>query len=233
MIPRTPIELSTGFPDGHEFRVPRGDEISEEGFGFFRDVWLIRGITVRDARDVIEAEAALVAVADAFSTTETEYEEIATALETGEPDELPASVLESEIYRAAEQFMPGDGALTLGGLDLGVAGAVHALAAVRCLTAASCRGHLGPQAWSDAPVIFVAANRHRATILQRLVGDTSCGFDNDPARDGLLVVQAESVVEIMSLAGAILEHRDEFVEHRGSRSRGAGPARVGQLSFEV
>ena len=233
MIPRTQLELSTEFPEGHAFWVPRGDELGEEGFGCFRSTWLIRGVTVRETRDVMEAEAALVDLAAQVSTTSAEYDQVAAALETGELEELPRVVVESDAYARAERFIPGDDVLTLGGLELGVAGAVHALSTVKCLPAARCRGHESSYAWSDAPVIFVAANRHRASVLQELVRETNCGFNADPARDGLLVVQAESVVEVMLLASAILQHRDEFVEHRTARPRPSARDGARQQSFDV
>jgi hypothetical protein len=232
MIPRVALELSSEFPDGHEFWVPRGDEISEEGFGAFRDTWLIRGIGVRDARSVLEAETALVRVADAFSDTFEEYEAIAGALETGELDELPIAVRQSAMFASCERYLPGDGTFALGSLDLGVAGAVYALSTVRCLTAASCRGH-GAHSWSPNPVVYVAASRHRAGVLQSMVREADCGFGTDPARDGLLTVEAESVTDMMRLADAILEHRKEFVEHRVPANRAPRTSTDDQLLLDL
>ena len=179
----------------------------------------------------MEAEVALVALTDTFAKTAEEYEMIELA-EAGAREELPAEILESEEFEAAERHMPGDGAFTLGGLDLGVAGVVHALALTRCLTAASCRGHVGPNVWTDAPSVFVVGNRHRATVLQDLVRETNCGLDSDPERNGLLVVRAESVVEMMDLARTSITVRIRPAPAVTPRKFALG-AGGDQLSFEI
>lgn len=219
MIPRADVQLDPEIPDGYEFWTPKRDDISEEGFGYFRDTWLIRGVGVRAARSLMKVERDLVAVADHCSSTLQEFDDIATALESGDLDEVPESVAASAPFeRVAQYYSPGERMSPVEGLDVGVAGLVCALAAVRCWPAASCRGH-GPSGWAPHPMVYLAADRHRATTLGRLVAATGCGFGMDPARDQLLVVMAPSVLEIMELASLVLDARHQFPKRRGSRTR--------------
>lgn len=117
----------------------------------------------------------------------------------------------------------------LGGLEIGVAGLVHALSATGCWPAASCRGD--PGGWARHPVVHFAADRHRVTILRDLLDGSGCGFSTDPARGELLVVGAGSIEDTMGLAGRLLESRRAMTPRQGPRKR-AGPA-GDQLRFDL
>jgi hypothetical protein len=77
----------------------------------------------------------------------------------------------------------------LGGLELGVAGLVHALASVGCFPAASCRGHSGPEAWARHPVVYLAVDRPRASVLEQFVQVAGYGFGVDLERSDLLIIE--------------------------------------------
>jgi hypothetical protein len=63
VIPRVSLELDVSIPESYRYWIPRKNDLSEEGFGYFRGIWLIRGITVRAAHDVLNEEATLLRVA--------------------------------------------------------------------------------------------------------------------------------------------------------------------------
>src|SRR5713101_7338219 len=99
-------------------------------------------------------------------------------------------------------------------VELGVAGLVYALATVRIIPAASCRGHPGDRAWSDAPVVLFATTEYRAKALQPLVEAADCRFGIDTARRDLLAVAGRSILNTMALADAVLGSRHTFVQPR-------------------
>lgn len=95
MIPRADVKLDSRLPPDYEFWTPKRDDISEEGFGYFRDTWLIRDVGVRTARSLMHLERQLVALADECSSSQEEFDEVAAALETGDLDEIPPAVSQS------------------------------------------------------------------------------------------------------------------------------------------
>lgn len=217
MIPRCDEPVDVAIPTTYQFWTPRSEDISEEGFAYFRDTWMIRRVGIRLARSVMTTERELVAVADACSTNGEEFDEIATALETSDLDEIPGAVRESAAFDTiACYYSPGDRMSLVEALDLGVAGIVYALSAVGCWPAASCRGHV-PGGWAQYPVVYIAADRHRTETLQPLVAAAGCGFDVDPARGQLLVIRAASVTEMMDLAELVLVAKKTFIPRRGPR----------------
>ncbi len=64
----------------------------------------------------------------------------------------------------------------LADLELSVAGLVCALATVRIIPAASCRGHTGQRPWSEVPVVLFATTEYSARALQPLVEATGCSL---------------------------------------------------------
>lgn len=216
MIPRTLLDLDTSIPPKHDGWTPKRDGVSEDGFGFFRDTWLIRDVTIRQAREVMANERSLVELADRVSSDAKEFDAVARALESGDADGLPEELIVRGILVDLEPYL--DEALSpLEGLELGVAGLVHALAAVRCWPAASCRGHAAPHAWAAHPVVFVACDTYRARVLEPMIATSGCGLNIDPERPNLLVVEAESVENLMILASLVLETPKAFVRQRERR----------------
>lgn len=216
MIPRTKVQLTVDFPVGYKFWTPKSDDYSEEGFRFFRGTWLIRGVGVRQARALIAIEGRLASIVDSLAANPTEFDKLASSIESCDRDNLPESLValltdDERNAVANEDFAP------LEGLELGVAGLAYALAAVGCWPAASCRGHPGDRAWSATPAVFVALDRHRGMVLQRFVTEARCGFDQDGSRDNLLVIHAESIEDTMCLANLVVGERKAFTPRRGPR----------------
>jgi hypothetical protein len=127
---------------------------------------------------------------------------IAAVAETGSADEIEG-VTSTQIAALEDHFSEaGD----LEGLEIGVAGLAYALAAAGMYPAASCRGHVGPNAWSSSPVVFFVADRPHAEVLQPLVKESGCGFEVDPARSQLLVILSVSIAEMLALGRRILDN---------------------------
>ncbi|MFF3300816.1 hypothetical protein [Streptomyces sp. NPDC002908] len=206
MIPRIDLEVDPSFPTGAPMGMPPEDEISEEGYGYFRGVWDISGVNRNEALAVVNEERRLAALVDEVTTRSDEFEAIASALEDGDPDALPPDFATrnpaSEILE-----LVGDGdreEAVLDGLELGVAGVAFALSSIGCFPAASCRSHATDRSWSDRPVVYFAAERPTVHWLVPLVRDSGCGFGDGSGHGGLLFVEAPSISNLMDLATAIV-----------------------------
>jgi hypothetical protein len=135
-----------------------------------------------------------------------DFDVLAAAVETGsagEDDDIAA-----ENLTALAPYLTGRTALE--GLEAGVAGLVYALSAAGMFPAASCRGHPEPDSWSAFPVVMFAADRIHAEALQPLVQGSGCGFDLDPVRPELLVVNGRSVEDTLRLGLAVLASIEVF-----------------------
>lgn len=228
MIPRTPLQLVTSVPPGHTGWTPRRDDVSEEGFGGFRDTWLIRGVGIREAKALIQVERELIDLADRYASDSVEFDAICSALEACDAGTLPARLREPSVPADIAVHVHGDDDYSPSkGLDLGVGGLVYSLAAVGFWTAASCRGHSGKYAWSDHPIVAFACDRHRVAAFQPWVESAGCGLTTDEHREGLLAVVAESVEDTMALARMVTDHGSEFIPHRVTRPRSGGQAMQG------
>lgn len=87
------------------------------------------------------------------------------------------------------------------GLDLGVAGAVAALAAIGCIPVASCNGGaFGGWHHEDHPLVVFYAPKSLVPTLLRAAAETSTGLDN---HDGALMLYAEAVDGPMAFARII------------------------------
>lgn len=210
MYPRTEVELNVELPSGAEFWTPEPDDIDEEGFGYFRDVWPIIGVPEDEAREMLNRDRDASSLVSGLASTEPEFDAIARVVETGVSDyaeDLSVAKLSAlGRYIAADEDDP----VPLEGLDVGVAGLVYALSAAGAYPAASCRGHHGDHSWSDVPVVLFAIDQCRASVLAPLVRDAGCGFDIDPARPGLLVVCSASIEGTLALAEAVIGKLPEF-----------------------
>jgi hypothetical protein len=206
MYPRADVDLAPELPAGAEFWIPTAEEIDADvGFSNFTDVWPITDVTADHAQNVISQDKFLSTLVASLATNDTEFEILAAAAETGygEDEELTADQLAALIHHfpAAE---------VLEGLELGVAGLVYALAAAGMYPVASCRGHSDSNAWSSTPVVFFAADRSRAVVLQPLVSDSQCGFVLDPLRTELLAIVSVSIEQMLVLAQNILDNISQF-----------------------
>jgi hypothetical protein len=206
VIPVVDIEVDPSFPANVALGLPPEDEIDEEGYGFFRGVWDIGDVSHEEAVAMVKEERHLSNLVDRAALTHVDFEAIANALESNDPDSLPAGFVaehpESEIVE-----LVGDGYTAeplLGSLELGVAGLSYALTSIGCFTAASCRSHLSDHSWSPRPVVYFAAERPTVHWLTPLVRDTGCGFDDGSSHGRLLIVEAPSITNFMDLASRIL-----------------------------
>lgn len=208
MFPEAPSVGTTTLPADAAFWMPKADEISEDGFGFFQDTWLIRNVPVGDAWDVVSVESIIAEVVDGLAKDEDDFERLAGAAECAGVHDPGEDLTDDEREALAEVVSDIP---ELGGLELGVAGLTHALATVGILPAASCRSHV-ERSWSDAPVVLFAATEFRARALQPLVEESGCTFVLDENRSELLVVRGRSIANTMALAELILRCREDFVE---------------------
>lgn len=206
MIPSYGVAPEISLPDGDNCGNPTSDEISEEGFGFFRGTWWIGHVPLSEARQSMEFEHKVVAALDAAAGDGLEFEALATALEEFEPDGTGSLFpIDTPDGGFIEPFIGG--VTLLGGLEVGVAGLSYALSTVGFRTAASCRAHEGVNSWSDCPVIFFGAHKWRAVLLAELAAEAGCGIGQ--GRD-MLRVYAPSIRNLMDLAQAVLAKRAIF-----------------------
>lgn len=91
MIPRTSLEVDPVLPSAHTGWTPTRDDLSEEGFGYFRDTWLIRGVGMREAKGLVALESTLAELAGRLSADPADFDILATALEDADAEELPTS----------------------------------------------------------------------------------------------------------------------------------------------
>jgi hypothetical protein len=207
VYPTADIELDPSLPANAEFWVPESDEIDDyEGFGMFQDVWPITDVSVDEANTVAREDGLLCQVVGGLARDAADFDVLAAAVETGsvgEDDEISA-----ESLAALSPYLTGEAALE--GLEAGVAGLIYALSAAGMFPAASCRGHADPDAWSAVPVVMLAADRAHAEALQPLVEVSGCGFDFDPVRPELLVINGRSVEDTLRLARAVLASLEVF-----------------------
>ena len=112
---------------------------------------------------------------------------------------------------ATSPAKPSTTSAVRGEASLGVGGLAYALAAVGLVPVASCRSHAASPSWSDAPVVFFATNRTRASVLQPLVAKHRCGLDYDDVnRPQFMTITAPDVRTMNRLAAAVLDAADEF-----------------------
>lgn len=186
--------------------MPTEEEISEEGFGFFRGAWYIGHVSTADAQLTLRVEAELIRVLDACASSPEEFEELASAIEGNDIDGLPDALREAAMDHGVEQLLDEDLA-PLDGLEIGVAGLTHALSSIRCLTAASCRSHVGSHSWSDCPAVFFAAPAWRLELLAELIAAAGCGLEADR---GMVLIVAPSILHMHALAQSIVVQRRRF-----------------------
>lgn len=207
MYPTADMELDPSLPANAEFWVPEPDEIDDyEGFGMFHDVWPITDVSLDEANAVAREDALLCQVVADLARDAADFDVLAAAVETGsvgEDDEISA-----ESLAALSPYLDGEAALE--GLEAGVAGLVYALSAAGMFPAASCRGHADSDGWSAIPVVMFAADRAHAEALQPLVEGSGCGFDLDPVRPELLVINGRSVEGTLRLGLAVIASLEVF-----------------------
>ncbi len=168
-------------------------------------------MTTDEARQAVDQEATLIDVIDAIARDAAEFDDIASAAEFGKPQDIGvADIRQQPGWPTLDESFPGEEG-TDTGLELGVGGLAYALAAVGLVPVASCRSHAASPSWSDAPVVFFATNRTRASVLQPLVAKHRCGLDYDDVnRPQFMTITAPDVRTMNRLAAAVLDAADEF-----------------------
>jgi len=223
MIPRAEIDINASVPPGWAYWTPSREDLADpDGFGYFHDKWRIGQPAPRDVKAVVAAERTLCDLVDKLAHDNEEFDDLAAAFERPDRDRVPDRLDRSPFIEEIEDAVVFDDWPPLEGLELGVAGLVYALNSVRCWTAASCRGH-GPGGWAPHPCVYVAATRHRVSLLQELMVEAGCGFVVDEARGQFLAVVAPSIKETMALAERVMKRRSEFAVRRGPRTRRPEP----------
>lgn len=209
MFPVSSLLGSSTIPSDATFWMPKPEDIDEEGIGgFFRETWLIKDVPVREARWLMQEERRIAEIVGNLAATAEDFDRLAHAVEDG----YAGNVLTATERAALDEFVSDDEGAALNSLELGVAGLAYALAAVRIIPAASCRGHPGDRAWSDCPVVLFATTEYRANALQPHVEAADCRFGIDAARPDLLAVQGRSILDMMALADAVLRFRRTFAQ---------------------
>jgi hypothetical protein len=197
------LDFTSKIPSAARYWMPTQEQLNgEEGIGFFRDVWTIVPVTYAEAAEVVAAEAEGMRGVDAASSDAESYEMFAKAMDQHNPDDYDPDDEEDFAELASRADIES---IDLRGLEIGVSGLAHALAAIGCVPVASCRGHVKMRPWSRRPVVFAAVDRAHAEWLRPLVRDCSCGFAIDTERPDFLVIGGPSILETAALAAAILD----------------------------
>jgi hypothetical protein len=196
--------------------MPAADEISEEGFGYFRGTWFIGRVPVSEAQERVQEEAEILNWLDAHAATAREFEQLASAIEKQERELIDEPLRTTALSNGVEKFLgsPAGDWAPLGGLEVGVAGLTFALSAVQCLTAASCRWHV-KDSWAEYPVVLFAAPAWRIEILADLIVAEGCGLVDSR---GMVSVYGKSIRDMHRLAERLLEERSRFRRIPGHRS---------------
>lgn len=122
----------------------------------------------------------------------------------------------ASIAGSAEEFdelldddLEDDELMLLGGLDIGVAGTVVALAAAGCAPSTSCRGHhVSRPGSSVVPEVVFWCDHSRAALVRAAAVKAGCSFGVDD--EGRASVWAPSVLELMTLARLIVRSREDL-----------------------
>lgn len=208
MFPQSPASGTDTLPTEAVYWLPDPDDLHvDSSVGYFHDTWLIKDIPVEEAQHLIGVERQIAEVIDRLASDAEAFERLAIAVEYGDIDD-PDHDLSDEERAALVEVVPDP---QLEGLDLGVAGLVNALAAVRIIPAASCRSH-AELSWSESPVVIFAASEFSARVLQPLVAASGCTFELDADRPELLAVRGRSIANTMDLAEAVMSNRETFVQ---------------------
>ena len=225
MYPVAEPELSASLPQGWAFWTPKPSEIDEEGFGNFREGFDLRGTPAKTARSYLAAHLGVFDFINARAHSFEEFDDLASFFEDVPFDD--DGYLQDADDETSEFISSND--CDLGLLELGVGAVAYALSAAKMFPAASCRSHSNTRSWSPYPVIYLAASRPRALLLEKLMTESGCGFVHDPARSDLMVVAAPSLPQILSLAKEIVENLSLF---RGLTSRNNAPKKPASPNWQ-
>jgi hypothetical protein len=189
VIPRAEIDVQWDV-EYRKLRAPSSDDLEYSAFGTreFAGV-LVVAATWEEAEEWLARERETLAGIAAQAADDAEFDALAR-------EEEGALALDDP----EEGFVAAP--------DLGMFAACLALCAAGCATAASCRGHPGPNTWASYPTILFTADRRRARIVEELARQAGCGLVS--TGDGRLDLRAPSIEEVLQLAEALIERRAQF-----------------------
>ena len=170
---------------------PKPGEASQDSFlGCNREYADLRGLPWHEARRVYEVETQIIARLEASCDPEEELEEIEDRLYDEDADHL---------Y----------------GLDIGVASAVVALSAARCLPFTSCNaGSFGGSHHEGHPLVAFYARPPTVSLLLESVKDADASLSNNDS--GSLIVYADDIRKIREFALALMQRSVDFRTSRFS-----------------
>lgn len=219
MIPETECELTHRLPDGGELWLPGAEELADdEGFGGYRETWVIRQVGFRAARRVVNRERAIVQLIEKMATSPSEFYALSAFVESADEETLADEGFSLDGDSPIREYVAEDWSATEG-LDLGLSGIVYALAATGFHPMASCRGT--PHTWAPFPLVRFTGRMWRARLLLPIAVEAGCGLIEE---GGSLTTWAPSVMRIMDFAGLILSRRQEFLRNPDLPSRVKRPA---------
>lgn len=205
MVPYTQVIGEDSLPSSTSYWTPdRSDLALGEGFGFFRDSWTILDVPREFAQQVVETEWTLVECLSTLTNSSDQYERLAQAVDSWDPDEKNAE-LSADEYTAIDSILRLAEDNPLDNLELGVSGLSLALSSIGAYPAASCRGHTQPLAWSKYPVVYFSATRNVALYVEAKLRKSACRFMIDNSRPTLLCIGGSSVIETIRLSRTLLE----------------------------
>ena len=218
VIPYCEVQPSFIVPPGA--RLPSPEEVDEEGYGYFRNVWLIRpGVPLEEAASVLAWERQAVGLVDSLVDTAGAFDRAARVIEDFSPDEEELLVTPADYPGLSQETCErlriwlSLQTLSLGGLDLGIAGMVYALSARGFFPVASCRGHADDSSWSLCPVVIFAGSTQRLGLLRRTVIRAGCSLGDASGNGrGLVAVHGPSIGSMMMLAEMLLRMKLPQIE---------------------
>jgi hypothetical protein len=214
MIPAKEVQMSWEV-DYDSLITPSDDDIETGGFGSRGySVALIVDATWEEASDWLVRERQAVTEVAELSLNEDEFDGLARERE----EDVILDPLEGIVMAP----------------DLGMRAACVALCAAGCVTAASCRGHPGVDAWSRWPVILFTCDGQRARILEDIARTSGCGLGSN---EGRLELWAPSVEELLRFGALVIDRRTEFdnvpVPPAVARARGKGQSEDAESSMDA
>lgn len=176
-------------------RWPAKSEHGEDAaLGGNRQFANMNGLSWREAIEIFEVETELIARIEQSSDPEQEY-----------------SAIEDELYGSDDVL----------GLDIGVASAVAALSAARCIPFTSCNaGTFGGDHAETYPLVGFFARPQQVDLLLRAAIEARVGLENGDR--GCLVVYATDVRNLRMFAAALIRERKAFDSVRVARRSRAG-----------
>ena len=193
--PRFDVTIERRVVSEHLAWPASGEAMNEGTLGCNRSYVDLRRLTWLEARRVYSVEDVLLARIETSSTPNEEH-----------------GLIEDELYEDAEGIY---------GLDIGVASAVVALSAARCVPFSSCNGGaFGGCHHESHPVVALFARPETTSLLVECAEEADCGLLSGEM--GHLVVYANDIRNMRAFSTALIGRRSTFRQLRFSSSRSGG-----------